>query len=335
MIRVLPLRAEQERHNRSASVVDESLYTTIIKKWWESFPQRARSRGNIAGGLVLLENLRANFDLDVEAHKATGSDQLKNATRTNVQRVLARFGEERVLLKEGGRTNRGLMKNLTPLLRALSGVDMTQLSQKERKIALENMQSFLVEKAKEIFNAEKLSLEYRKDIISREVIGMILEAARKRRKAGEVAEYLVGAKLALRFPDYSIRNSAASAADDQTDENGDFQINDCVFHVTVSPNSGHYEKCRRNLADGFRVFLLVPDMILAGTRQNADLETDGRVSVEAIESFVSQNLEELSDFAGEKISQNMTLLLETYNERVGEVETDLSLQIKIPTALEK
>ena len=212
---------------------------------------------------------------------------------------------------------------------------MTHLSQKEREVELENMQSFLVEKAKEIFNAEKLSLEYRKDIISREMIGMILESARKRQKAGEVAEYLVGAKLALRFPDYSIRNSAASAADDQTDENGDFQINDCIFHVTVSPNSGHYEKCKRNLADGFRVFLLVPDLILAGTRQNADLETAGRVSVEAIESFVSQNLEELSDFAGEKISQNMMLLLETYNERVGEVETDLSLQIRIPTALEK
>ena len=316
-------------------MVDESLSTTIIKEWWESFPQGARSRGNIAGGLVLLENLRANFDLDVEAHKATGSDQLKNATRTNVQKVLARFGEERVLLKEGGRTNRGLMKNLTLLLEALSGTSMAQLSQEERKVELGNMQSFLVEKAKEIFNAKKLSLEYRKDIISRELIGMILEAAHKRGKAGEVAEYLVGAKLALRFPDYNIRNSAASAADEQTGENGDFQINDCVFHVTVSPNSGHYEKCQRNLDDGFRVFLLVPDMILAGTRQNAALETAGRVSVEAIESFVSQNLEELSDFAGEKISQNMTLLLEMYNKRVEEVETDLSLQIKIPTALEK
>ena len=172
-------------------------------------------------------------------------------------------------------------------------------------------------------------------MISREVIGRILEAARERRKAGEVAEYLVGAKLSLRFPTYDIRNSAASAADDQTDEKGDFQINDCVFHVTVSPNSGHYEKCRRNLADGFRVFLLVPDSILAGTRQNADLETYGRVSVESIESFVSQNIEELSDFAGDKIPYNMTLLLETYNERIGKVETDLSLQIKIPTALEK
>jgi len=55
----------------------------------------------------------------------------------------------------------------------------------------------------------------------------------------------------------------------------------------------------------------------------------------SIESFVSQNIEELSDFAGDKVSQNIKLLLEKYNERVAEVETDLSLQIRIPAALER
>ena len=88
-------------------------------------------------------------------------------------------------------------------------------------------------------------------------------------------------------------------------------------------------------ADGLRIFLLVPDELLAGARQNANLETAGRVSVESMESFVSQNIEELSDFSGEKISQNMKRLLEVYNARIGKVETDLSLQIKIPTVLEK
>ena len=44
----------------------------------------------------------------------------------------------------------------------------------------------------------------------------------------------------------------------------DFQLNDCVFHVTVSPNSGHYDKRQSNLADGLRVFLLVPDRVLVG-----------------------------------------------------------------------
>ena len=54
-----------------------------------------------------------------------------------------------------------------------------------------------------------------------------------------------------------------------------------------------------------------------------------------IESFVSQNVEELSEFASEKVSQNMRLLLATYNERISRVELDLSLQIRIPTAMDK
>ena len=315
-------------------MVEDSVFTEVIKSWWESFSPRLRSRGNIAGGLVLLENLRDNFDLDINAHKAPGSDQLKNATRATVQKILARFGEERVLLKEGGRTNRGLVKNLTPLLEALSVARIEERSPDARESELGNMQAFLVEKAREKFNAEKLSFDYGKDITSREVVRMILEAAGNRQKAGDVAEYLVGAKLALRFPCYDIRNSAASAADDQTDEHGDFQMNDCVFHVTVSPNSGHYDKCKRNLANGLRVFLLVPDDLLAGTRQNTELTMSGRVSVESIESFVSQNIEELSDFDGKKVPQSMSRLLEKYNERLAEVETDLSLQVEIPAIME-
>lgn len=315
------------------AVGESSEFTVIVQNWWESFPQRSRSRGNIAGGLVLLENLRHNLDFEIQAHKAPGSDQLKNATRANVQKILARFGEERVLLQEGGRTNRGLMKNLTSLLEALSSSSIGDISPQNIDAELINMQRFLVEKARERFNAEKLSFEYRKDMTSRELIGLILESARKRRKSGEVAEYLVGAKLALRFSRYEIRNSAASAADVQTEENGDFQINDCVFHVTMSPNTGHYDKCQRNLADGLRVFLLVPDSILAGARQNMQLATAGRASVEAIESFVSQNIEELSDFEGQKVPYNMRRLLETYNERIAKVETDLSLQVMIPHAM--
>ena len=88
-----------------------------------------------------------------------------------------------------------------------------------------------------------------------------------------------------------------------------------------------------NLDDGLRVFLLVPDGSLIGARQNADSHVSGEISVESIESFVSQNIEELSDFSSGKVVENLRDLLEIYNERVGEVETDLSLQIRIPSAL--
>lgn len=316
-------------------MTDKSPFAVIIENWWASFPPRSRSRGNIAGGLVILENLREEFTFDVEAHKATGSDQLRHASRQNVQKILARFGEERILLQEGGRTNRGLMKNLQPLLQALADAGMDQLSLESREAEIGNMQAVLADRARDIFNAEKISFDFKLGMTSREVVGAILASARKRLRTGEVAEYLVGAKLSLRFPAYDIRNSAASAADHQTAEHGDFQINDCVFHVSVAPNRGHYDKCLSNLADGLRVFLLVPDDMLVGARQNAQLDSEGRISVESIESFVSQNIEELSDFAGKKVTHNIRRLLDRYNQRVAEVETDLSLQIRTPVALEK
>ena len=314
-------------------MVDMDVYTAVVRDWWESFSPGSRSRGNIAGGLVLLENLRANLGFNIDDHKAARSDQLRNATPANVGNILARFNETRVLSREAGRTNRGLMTNLAPLLAALSASDLARLAPDDRTAAIDAMQSFLVERARDIFNADWISFEYSPGISSREIIGKILQAARERQKAGDVAEYLVGAKLALRFPAYDIRNSAASAADEQTEEQGDFQINDCVFHVTVSPNIGHYEKCKSNLANGLRVFLLVPDDRLSGARQNAEQEMSDGISVESIQSFVSQNIEELSEFAGDKVAQNLKMLLEKYNERVSQVETDLSLRIRIPTAL--
>ena len=225
----------------------------IIRDWWESLPRK--TRGGIAGGLVLLENLHTDFTLEIAAHKAEGSDQLKNATAANVQKILAEFGESRLLVKEGGRTNRGLVKSLTPLLRNMRKAGLHNLSLKERNAVLREMQAFLAEKAKDELNAKKITFAYRKGMTSREVIGGILAEAAKRKKAGEIAEYMVGAKLALRFPNQSIRNTSASAADEQTAEPGDFKIHDSVFHATVSPNRGHYDKCRVNLDNGpARVF---------------------------------------------------------------------------------
>lgn len=313
--------------------INAEQYIGIIQEWWDSFPLRSQTRGNIAGGLVILENLRSEFTLYLERHKAAGSDQLRNATGPNVRNILARFGENRILLREGGRTNRGLMRNLAPLLISLASSDIEQLDGAELTIAIDAMQAFLVERARDIFNDDWISFDYSSGVSSMEVVERILTAARARHKAGEVAEYLVGAKLALRFPAYEVRNSAASSADAQREEHGDFQINDSVFHVTVAPNRGHYDKCKNNLANGLRVFLLVPEERLIGARQSVETEIGNGVSVLSIESFVSQNIEELSEFAGDRVAQSLKDLLEKYNERVAAVETDLSLRITAPASM--
>jgi hypothetical protein len=152
-------------------------------------------------------------------------------------------------------------------------------------------------------------------------------------KAGPVAQYLVGAKLQLRFPDMQVSNQRYSAADIQSGRCGDFQIGDTAFHVTVSPMPGLYEKCRTNISSGLRVFVLVPDSSVVGARQNAEAIAPGKIAVESIESFIGNNIEELSLFKKDKLTSGFRRLLDTYNTRVDEIEADKSLMIQIPPTL--
>jgi hypothetical protein len=94
-----------------------------------------------------------------------------------------------------------------------------------------------------------------------------------------------------------------------------------------------YEKCRANIQEGLRVYLLVPDRSLSGARQNAALMLEGRIAVESIESFVSQNIEEISAFSKKKLPDGLRKLIEEYNKRINETEVDKSLLIEIPRNL--
>ena len=140
---------------------EKSPYARVVAEWWNSFPARSRSRGNIAGGLSIIENMRSDFSLEIESHKAERSDQLRNASGARVQGILSRFGEDRFLLKEGGRTNRGLMRNLAPLLDMLADAGIASLSEDDRDSAFTEMQAFLAERARDIFNADKITFDYR------------------------------------------------------------------------------------------------------------------------------------------------------------------------------
>jgi len=56
------------------------------------------------------------------------------------------------------------------------------------------------------------------------------------------------------------------------------------------------------------------------------------VAVESVESFVGQNVSELAKFSSGKLPQKLGELLQEYNKRVREVETDGSLMIEVPSA---
>jgi hypothetical protein len=78
------------------------------------------------------------------------------------------------------------------------------------------------------------------------------------------------------------------------------------------------------------VYLLVRYKDVVGTKQNAENIAPGQIMVESIETFVSQNLDELAVFSQVQRVSEFRKLLETYNRRVDNTETNKSLMIEIP-----
>ena len=58
-----------------------------------------------------------------------------------------------------------------------------------------------------------------------------------------------------------------------------------------------------------------------------------RISVQAIESFLAQNLDELTVFDSTRKARKLKQLLDTYNDRVNETENDKSMLIELPRNL--
>ena len=309
----------------------------VFAAWYDSLPIRkdtgGAARGTVAAALVVLAHLKDQYDLDLDAHRAPGGSQVKGAGRAAVRRILSDFGETRPFLSEGGRTNRGALGAIETMLEALGQLCLNELPSENRSAVLTELQEFLVNKVREYHSRQRLTIAYAPALSTRQFIQELFSIAREHGKEGPVAEYIVGAKLQLRFPGVEVRNVSFSTADTQLGEPGDFYVKDTVFHVTVAPMLPVYEKCKSNLDQGLRVYLLVPDRIVFGTRQNAEGIIPGRIGVESIESFVAQNLDELGSFSNPGLRRELLKLLDLYNERVDAVEADKSMLIEIPRNL--
>jgi len=210
---------------------------------------------------------------------------------------------------------------------------LERLSLEDRTVVLTELQNILVNKVREYDSRQRLTIVYEPAQSTRQFIQDLLSVAREHGKEGPVAEYIVGAKLQLRFHDLEVRNVSFSTADTQSGEPGDFSIADTVFHVTVAPMLPVYEKCKSNLDQGMRVYLLVPERVVFGTRQNVEGIIPGRIGVEAIESFAAQNLDELGSFSSAGLRNELLKLLVMYNKRVDAVDLDKSMLIEIPKNL--
>jgi hypothetical protein len=292
------------------------------------------ANGSIAAALVVLTRLEGNFDLNFATYVAKGGMQIKGVSGSAVTAILKDFGEERPFAKEGGRTNRGGPSEIKSLLEAEKKIqELEKYTPEQWQKQLHIQKKFLVERVKDFHNRQKLKFTFNPALSTWHIIYSLLQEAINVGKAGYVAQHLVGAKLQLRFPDIKVSNESGSTADMQTQRPGDFLIGHTAFHVTVAPMTPVFEKCKHNISQGFKPLLLVPDNKLVGARQIAEQICEQQIAVESIESFVSQNINEISTFSKDILTTSFKKLVTIYNQRVDEVETDKSLMIELPSNL--
>ena len=201
----------------------------------------------------------------------------------------------------------------------------------DRQAVLADMQRWLVYSKVSLYpEPRRIRFHYALHCTAWDNINRLLATAEKAGKAAHVARHLVGASLALRFPDAAIRNDSYSTADAPSGQPGDFVVGDTVFHVTVSPTPSHYDKCKANVSAGYEVMLLVPQDKYSAIVLYMQTILPGRATVDSIEAFVARNLEDLGHFTRARRISGFRKLLDTYNERVDAVESDKSLLIEIP-----
>lgn len=291
--------------------------------------------GSLCAAITVLERMRGKFPLENSDYLTRSGGEVSRM-KAHVETVMARFNETRRLPSEVGRTNRStaaLAKDIVGALTALPS--FAGLNERTRELVIHELHADLVKDMQWHLDRPALQIQVNLALAAALIVEDILEAAARKQIGGAVAQHLVGAKLALRFPNMVIPNHPYTAADVPTGRPGDFDLGDVVLHVTIRETSGHIEKCKRNFRDGKRPYLLVPkDRILVADQMVKDNDAKGKVLVSSIESFVGQNVEEIGEFTQEGLKANMRALLEKYNFRVAEAEpSNPGFQIEIPSNL--
>jgi hypothetical protein len=321
-----------------------NLFIPDMAAWYENArePNGSINKNVMAVGLVMIEHMGKAFPLDEKRYITKMGGQVSLLGPASAKRILASHGEMRPFTREAGRSSRGSIDHARRLADTLNNSPgaspYLSVSEDDREKVRDALQGWVVEQMKgDYFNQQRIQAEVDHTKPVKFAVNALLKAASARggTTSGAVAQHLVGAKLTLRFPGEKVHNESYTTADQQTHRQGDFQIGDTAFHVTMRPsNSLISNRCRANLTAKFRPVVLVPEEFADAARSMVALENlDGQVAVVSIEDFVGTNIEEIGIFSERGIRTELKNLLERYNERVKAVEPDPGLLIQIPSNL--
>ncbi len=272
--------------------------------------------GRLAVLLGLLERLREVPLLEKEAHLTDSNQQLKSHDHY-VKAGLARFG---VKAPVSARGRRGIASGSwhPALLEWLSVRSFNSFDELERGALLDAIGRVVAARLGSLYEAKPLVARFNIGTAIA-IVADLLDQAQEKNRAKDVAEYLVGAKLELRFGLDSVPRKNVNAPN--VDRPADFQVGGTAIEVTVNgPDSRHVEQIQRILADmTFDIWLLVRLRHCAPWRKavaKSIAESErGRVAITGIETFVGQNVSEMARFEPTDVVQKMAELFAIYNGR--------------------
>lgn len=299
----------------------------VLTAWITSCTRHNKvSRNTVAVGIIVLDHLRRNYPLNRDEAISQGGEV--RGARSGLGATLEAYNIPRSYLKEV--TTRQAHQDGQRLFEQLEwGELFIGLSNNEREEILLELISHLRSLANEWLKRQNLKLEIDRRQAPTTWVNIIVENA-KGRSGGVVEQQLVGAKLERRFKELEIPNYPVHAGDRQTERTGDFSIKHIAYHVTSAPSRDVLQKCIGNVKVGLYPILLVPReqenkaLILA---QDEGIEKE--VSIISIEDFVALNIIELATEENKDFFSVLKEIVEIYNKRLSEVETDLSLQIEV------
>jgi hypothetical protein len=299
----------------------------VVTDWLESCRRKKKiSRNTYAVGLVVLDRLRATCPLDPQDAVSIGGE-IKGA-RSALPATLEKYEIPRTYLKET--TTRQSSHDGIRLFEALEyGRALAGLPADARDRVLREGIGVLTEGINAWFLRQHLKVQCARTNSPAAWIGSIIAQA-KGKSGGVVEQHLVGAKLAERFSGTEVQNHPGHAGDLQTNRQGDFVVGSTVYHVTAAPGEAVIDKCRANVDQGYHPCLVVPSSSVVAARQLAsNRDVDEQITIIAIEDFLALNIMEMAEGEQPRFLEILGRIVETYNRRLAEVETDMSLRIEI------
>jgi hypothetical protein len=299
----------------------------VLSKWLESCTRHGKvSRNTVAMGIVVLDHLRRACPVSHDEVISQGGEV--SGARSGLGGILESYKIPRNYLKEIT-TRQGHQDGQRLFEQLKWGEKLATIPGNEREDLLLNLVEGLKNLANEWLKRQNLKLDIDRRQAPTTWINIIVENA-KGRSGGIVEQQLVGAKLARRFKGLSIPNHPAHAGDRQTERAGDFTVSKLVYHVTSAPSRDVLQKCAQNIRVGLHPVLLVPSEQKNKAQVLAQDEgIDRELTIISIEDFVALNIIELATEESKDLFSVLKEIVEIYNKRLAEVETDLSLQIEV------